>query len=205
MSGNCYLIENNNGYVLIDTGSKSKLKKLEQALITNGCVPGKLNLILLTHGDFDHAGNCAYLREKFQTKIAMHDEDAGMVEKGDMFLNRQAGNRMIKRLIKLFFRITRFTPDFTIDEHSDLSAYGLNVKIFSLPGHSRGSVGFLLNESDFFCGDLFANWKNKPAPGKIVADRQAFNESLLKVKNLKITTIYPGHGPPFPKNVISFS
>ncbi len=205
MSGNCYLLEKNHGFVLIDTGSKGKQKKLEEALVGGGCLPDKLDLILLTHGDFDHAGNCAYLRDKYHAKIAMHGSDVAMVETGNMFANRQAGNRIIKGLIKLFFRITRFSPDFTIDEHSDLSSYGLHGKILSLPGHSRGSVGFLLDNGDFFCGDLFANWKEKPAPGKIVDDRRAFNESLNKVRDLKIVTIYPGHGPPFPWSALNLS
>ncbi len=205
MSGNCYLMEKDHGFVLIDTGSKSKRKKLEQALIGAGCLPGKLDLILLTHGDFDHAGNCAYIREKYLTKVALHAADVGMVETGNMFWNRQGGNRLIKGVIKIFFKITRFTPDFTIDENSDLSPYGLNVKIYSLPGHSRGSVGFLVDDTDFFCGDLFANWKKTPAPGKIVDDRTEFNNSLNKVRDLKITTIYPGHGEPFPRSAVSFS
>ena len=62
-NGNCYLLLTENGYVLIDTGRKSKRKKLEQELISAGCKPGNLDLIILTHGDFDHTGNCAYLRE----------------------------------------------------------------------------------------------------------------------------------------------
>ncbi len=204
MSGNCYLLETEDRFVLIDTGSKSKRKKLEQILIGAGCLPGKLDLVLLTHGDFDHSGNCAYLRENYQTKVAMHAADAGMVETGNMFANRQAGNQVMKGLIKLFFRITRFSPDFIIDEQSDLSAYGLHIKILSLPGHSRGSIGFLFDTGEFFCGDLFANWKDKPAPGKIIDNKREFEKSLSTVRDLNITTIYPGHGQPFSRSEVNY-
>ena len=71
-SVNCYLIETDDGFVLIDTGGSNKRADLVRALEGAGCKPGNLNLIVLTHGDFDHIGNCAFLREKFGTRAAMH-------------------------------------------------------------------------------------------------------------------------------------
>jgi glyoxylase-like metal-dependent hydrolase (beta-lactamase superfamily II) len=83
VSVNCYLITAGDGYVLIDTGRGGKRKAIEEALNDAGCRPGNLRLVVLTHGDFDHSGNAAYLRRKFGTEIAMHADDAGMVELGD--------------------------------------------------------------------------------------------------------------------------
>jgi glyoxylase-like metal-dependent hydrolase (beta-lactamase superfamily II) len=195
-NGNCYLLKTDNGYVLIDTGRKSKRKKLEQELIYKGCKPGNLDLIILTHGDFDHTGNCAYLREKYQTKIAMHKYDIGMVEYGDMFWNRQTGNRLVKKLINLIFNIDRFKPDIELNEHSDLSDYNLDVKILYLPGHSKGSIGILTSDMNLFCGDLFTNQK-KPEQNSLVDNINDLNESIKKVKSMDINTVYPGHGKPF--------
>jgi len=45
---------------------------LENKLTTAGCLPGKLKLVIITHGDFDHTGNCAKLQQKYNCKIAMH-------------------------------------------------------------------------------------------------------------------------------------
>ena len=88
-SVNCYLIETDTGYILIDTGGSNKRIDLEKELESAGCQPGNLKLIVLTHGDFDHTGNAAYLRKKFDTKIAMHNGDSGMVEHGDMFCDKK--------------------------------------------------------------------------------------------------------------------
>ena len=195
-TGNCYLLTTENGYVLIDTGRKAKRKKLEQELIRGGCKPGNLDLIILTHGDFDHTGNCAYLREKYQTKIAMHKDDIGMVEYGDMFWNRQTGNRIIKKVINLTFNIKRFKPDFKLDEHTDLSQYNLNAIVLYLPGHSKGSIGILTSDKNLFCGDVFTNQK-KPKPNSLVDNIHQLNESIKKVKSYDIKTVYPGHGKPF--------
>ena len=61
---NCYLIKTDIGYILIDTGCSNKRTELEKELERAGCKPGNLELIVLTHGDFDHTGNANYLREK---------------------------------------------------------------------------------------------------------------------------------------------
>ena len=49
--------------MLIDTGKPEKRADLVARLERAGCRPGDLRLIVLTHGDYDHAGNAAYLRE----------------------------------------------------------------------------------------------------------------------------------------------
>ena len=126
----------------------------------------------------------------------MHQHDIGMVENGDMFWNRQTGNIVIKKLINLTFNIRRFKPDFELDEQSDLSKYGLNVKVLYLPGHSKGSIGILTSDKNLFCGDLFTNRK-KPEPNTLVDNVNDLNGSVEKVKRLDINTVYPGHGEPF--------
>lgn len=198
-TGNCYLLETDTGFVLIDTGRKSTRSTLEQELVISGCTPKNLNLIILTHGDFDHTGNGAYLRDKYNTKIAMHRLDSGMVEFGDMFWNKTTGNWLIKKLINAFFNITKFTPDYMIDEESDLSEFGLDARVLHLPGHSKGSIGLLTASNELFCGDLFTNLK-KPEPNTMIDDLNEFNESIAKVNSLNIKIVYPGHGQPFSMN-----
>ena len=116
---NCYLIETGAGYVLIDTGSSNSRKELVRELDRSGCKPGLLKLIVLTHGDFDHTGNAAYLRNAFGGKIAMQGDDLGMVERGDMFVNRKKPNVIIRRLLPIFSgfgRSDRFTPDLLVED-----------------------------------------------------------------------------------------
>lgn len=197
MSGNCYLLKGDAGHVLVDTGSASKRGRLAKELQRYGCNAGDLKLILLTHGDFDHTGNCAYLRREYNVKVAMHRVDAGMVEQGDMFLNRKTGNPLIKTLVNAIFRIEKFTPDIFADEELDLSTYGLDAKILALPGHSKGSIGLLTESGDLFCGDLFENTK-KPVVNSMQDDLTVAITSVEKLKGCNIVTVYPGHGSPFP-------
>ena len=199
-SVNCYLIETDTGYVLIDTGSSNKRTDLEKELISAGCKRGSLKLIVITHGDFDHAGNAAYLRTKFGTKIAVHYDDSGMVERGDMFWNRKKGNILIRMIAPILFgfgKSARFKPDLYIEDGYDLAGYGFDAKVLHIPGHSKGSIGILTAAGDLFCGDLLIN-NNKPVLNSIMDDSSAANASIEKLKSLEINTVYPGHGKPFP-------
>lgn len=195
-AANCYLLKTDSGFILIDTGRASKRNRLEKELIDAGCQPGDLNLIILTHGDFDHTGNCVYLGKKYQTKIAMHADDVGMVEHGDMFWKRKMGNQLVKKLINFFFKIDNFRPDLIIDENFDLSKYGLLGKVLHLPGHSKGSIGILTAQGDLFCGDLFWNTK-KPEIGSLIDDSADAQRSIAKLQEFSIHQVYPGHGKPF--------
>jgi glyoxylase-like metal-dependent hydrolase (beta-lactamase superfamily II) len=197
---NCYLIKTEAGFILIDTGAANQRAALEKELLAAGCQPGNLKLIMLTHGDFDHTGNAAYLHQKFGAPLAMHPTDFPMIERGDMFASRNNGNPIFKALAPVLFRFSksnRVTPDFKLTEEFDLSAYGLAAKVISLPGHSRGSIGVLTSEGDLFVGDLLENTK-QPALNSIMDDRAAAQASVEKLQGLNVKMIYPGHGAPFP-------
>ncbi len=203
---NCYLIKTASGYILIDTGFPSKRAALEKELASAGCQPGNLKLVILTHGDLDHAGNCAYLRAKYGAKIALHADDSGMVERGDMRWNRKAKPDKfsvifrIMSLMSFFFRpgkFDKFRPDLTIDEGFNLSEYGFDAEVLHIPGHSKGSLGVLTSGGDLFCGDLLYNIFGKPGI-RFIDDLADFNASVEKLKKLNIKTVYPGHGKPFP-------
>jgi hydroxyacylglutathione hydrolase len=198
-SVNCYLIKTEAGYILIDTGSSNQRAALEQELINADCQPGNLKLIVLTHGDFDHTGNAAYLRQKFNTPLAMHPDDFGMIKRGDMFVSRSKANPIFKAIAPVMFRFgkaKRVTPDLKITEGCDLADYGLDAQVISLPGHSRGSIGLLVSDGDLFVGDLLENTK-QPALNSIMDDRVAAQASLEKLKHLNVKIVYPGHGQPF--------
>ena len=201
---NCYLLETDTCYTLIDTGCSNKRTELEKELENAGCKSGNLKLIVLTHGDFDHTGNAAYLRGKFEAKIAMHHDDSGMAEHGDMFWNRRKGNILLGMIARILFRFgkkERFKPDLYIDEVCNLSDYRFDVQVLHVPGHSKGSIGILTADGNLFCGDLLEN-EDKPVLNSIIDDLTEANASVEKLKSLEIHTVYPGHGKPFQWNCL---
>jgi len=219
---NCFLIKARDGFILIDSGFAAKRGQLERPLEAAGCRPGNLKLIVLTHGDIDHIGNCAYLRAKHGAKIAMHRGDVGMVERGDMSSGRKTKPDRISPLFRIVVAITGlfarpgavdvFSPDMILEAGEDLSEYGVVAVILHLPGHSKGSIGILVSGEGpsadrsaslrevsnraLFCGDLFMN-VIRPGPHFMINDLPDFNASLERLRGLEIETVYPAHGRPF--------
>jgi hydroxyacylglutathione hydrolase len=129
----------------------------------------------------------------------MHQDDFGMVERGDMFYSRNRSNRLLGTLCSLLFgfgKSERFRPQVSLTDGSDLSCYGFEASVLSLPGHSKGSIGIRTPAGALFCGDLLENTK-RPALGSIVDDAAAAAASVEKLKGLAISIVYPGHGKPF--------
>jgi len=197
---NSYLVKTETEYFLIDTGIKKKREQLEKELMVAGFKPGDLKLIIITHGHIDHVGNAAYLRDKYEAKIAMHKGEKEMVESGDMFIDMRGG--ILLGLVGILMKILglrdyeKFTPDIFLEDNQDLSTYGLDAKVIHTPGHSAGSISILTSEGDLFCGDIFGNTR-KPEKTSIIEDPETFNASVEKLRALKVSTVYPGHGKSF--------
>ena len=197
---NAYLLRAGDGFVLVDTGAPSARRRLQRSLEDLGCLPGRLKLIVITHGDFDHTGNAAYLRSAFACPIGMHANDAPMAEHGDMFVNRAPPNALLRALLPRligFGRAQRFTPDVLLTEGASLEGYGLQAQVIGIPGHSKGSLGILTGEGDLLCGDLYESIK-RPGLNSLIDDHQAALASDARVRGLDIRRVYPGHGAPFP-------
>lgn len=181
---------------MIDTGPSSKRISLEDELEKEGCKVGDLKLILITHGDSDHAGNAAYLRQKYGTQIALHPDDEGMVQTGNM-----SHNRKVNLLVRILFALPiiklnksdRFKGDIDTDDGFDLGDYGLIARIIHIPGHSKGSIGIIAADGDFYCGDIFSN-TDKPVLNSIMDDLDAAHSSMRKLEKLDINLVYLGMG-----------
>jgi glyoxylase-like metal-dependent hydrolase (beta-lactamase superfamily II) len=199
---NCYLVTTTEGYVLIDTGWAFKRATLDKVLEDAGCLPGNLRLIVITHADADHTGNCAYLQHKYGVPVAMHPAEANAAASANMLLsrtNRPLPNRIVFTLTMVFARMGRygrFQADFYLEDGQDLSEYGFEARVLHVPSHSTGSIAVLTEAGDLFCGDMMSN---TDGPAAFLVDNQAaFDAAMQRFKGLEINTVYPGHGQPFP-------
>lgn len=203
MDVNCYLVQTDHGFILIDSGFAFKRKEVDRQLTAAGLRPGSLKLIIHTHGDADHAGNSAWLKVKYGGQTALHPLEVESVRTGNLANARKnvtRGQKMILNVVSLFAGIPhrdRFQPDILLPDNYSLREFGMDAICLHLPGHSMGSCGLLTSDGSLFCGDLFTNWKS-PEVNTNMDDAAAARESLRKLKNLEIGTIFPGHGRPFP-------
>ena len=139
----------------------------------------------------------------------MHSDDVGMVEKGDVFWNREMGlaKRAIGRLFTLLMRIglgknDRFSPDLLLEDKQSLAEFGFDATVHHLPGHSKGSIGLLSADGDFFCGDLLTN-VSIPKRSELISNPEDYSKSLETIQSLDLRNVYPGHGTPFAKDAFS--
>ena len=144
---NSYLLRADGGFVLIDTGTPEKRGALEKELENADCRRGDLRLILLTHGDYDHAGSAAYLRRLHDAPVALHGDDAGRVERADWSWNlKPAPDRFAFpfNFVSRFIRpgeFSTFSPDILAEDGLDLSAYGLTLASCTFPGTRADPCG----------------------------------------------------------------
>jgi len=199
---NAWLFNLGESFVLVDSGLPSHRERLAAALRAEGCEPGRLALHILTHSDFDHAGNSSWLRESWGAKVAIHRGDVPALETGVMPPRRAIGK------MSWLVAITQLIPrpagptcgvDIVLEDGKELAPWGLDAKVWHFPGHTAGSVGILTPAGDFVAGDLVSNWR-RPGPGILASDIEAYRRSLEKARSLVPAngTVFPGHGSPFP-------
>jgi hydroxyacylglutathione hydrolase len=203
---NAYLLQTGDGFLLVDTGLSFQWEKLEKELESAGCLPGKLKLVVITHGDLDHTGNSLRLRGKYGVKIAMHSGDVAQTADGVMLKRKVrpfsyrmlfTARMMVRGLLGKRINVPKFTPDILLSDGQRLEEYGLDAKIIHLPGHTPGSIAVLTNKGDLFAGDTFVNRK-KPDSANIIENEEALRNSLDRLRKMSVTMVYPGHGKPFP-------
>ncbi len=99
--------------------------------------------ILLTHGHFDHILSVADLKEKYGAVVCIHETEASALTGGRASLSMMAG-----------MGVERCEPDVLLRGGENLCCAGFDVKVLATPGHSKGSVCYVLEEEKLiFSGD----------------------------------------------------
>jgi hydroxyacylglutathione hydrolase len=204
---NAYLLRGGKGFVLVDTGMEIQRAKLVSELRRSGASPEALQLVILTHGDPDHSGNCAWLQKNFSVKIAVHPDDRDQVETGVQ--PERSGGTFLHGALSAAGRIgTRlrgsrppafhpFHPDLDLADGQDLAPFGLEARVLHIPGHTRGSIAILTADGRLIAGDTFSNMFGSHAP-PYIQDRAELNASIRRLQELNARRVFPGHGRPFP-------
>ena len=182
---NCYCLTADTAVkdcLIIDTGLQSDplIDYLKQ---------NQLNPVaaVFTHGHIDHIAGLALLRQNWpDIKVAIHKDDAAMLQDGRLNLSALSG---------VPFKTS--PADITIEAEEIMTLADIGFHILHTPGHTPGSISlYFKSESVVFVGDaLFAGSIGRTDfPG-------GNHEQLITAIKAKLLTlpedtrVYSGHGP----------
>ena len=199
---NAYLIKDKKS-ILVDAGAPNQADQILTAVHKAGVNHKDVALILHTHGHFDHAGSTAELKRKLGVPVAVHVNDAFMLRKGinGEIKPRNFEAQIIKAIVPSSFEACE--PDILIEEEMTLTDFGINGKVFFTPGHTKGSISVLCENSQAIIGDVMmggvmggALFGTRPNYHYFIDDRNDLNASMKKIFSWKPAKLYVGHGGP---------
>lgn len=194
------------GVILVDVGLSLSLPKIKTWFSSIPIDPSDVNLVVITHAHFDHAGAAAGVKELTGASVAIHHTEKEMLTRGSSSLPIPAstlgkvGFALLKPMGKAL-HYPGIEPDLVIgDEGMPLEPYGIPGRILYTPGHTQGSLSVLLDNGDAFVGCMTHNappFRLRPNHPIFADDLDQLWKSWTILLDQGAKTIYPGHGKPF--------
>ena len=214
-AANTYLVEADNGLVLVDTGMPGSEKRILKAIASLGRKPSEVKLILLTHRHWDHIGSAAALKRETSGTLVSHGFEKPYVAGTLVVITPRAWSlygRIVRRVLAFassmakLFRLVKYHPvlvDEASDEESVLDGVGLDGSIVWTPGHTKGSISLFLNKSNVaIIGDLLRTKRGKLREPLFMENTSQMMSSVQRILDLHPVILCPGHGKPLPPSKV---
>lgn len=211
--GRCYIIQAKS-MIMVDAGAPGQAKNFIKAAKAMELNPADIALMVITHGHWDHIGSARDIKAATGAKIAMHRLEKDWLEKSAEVASPRPpavtmwGRILAKPLAMVVrrFEIPPANVEVTLDDQGlSLAEYGIRGSVVHTPGHTPGSVSVVLETGDAFVGDLAMNG----LPLRLSPGLPIFAEDLSRVRETwrllldkGIQMVYPGHGKPFPAEIM---
>lgn len=173
---NCYLLSDRLGNAaVIDPGAD--FKNIYQEIKNKGYF---VKAVILTHGHWDHTGAALDLKEALDCEII------GGSKEIKMFMEPLLSNPFM-----MGHNAFSFKPDVLVNGGDKLSIGEFSLEVIETPGHTKGSVSYLV-DNFLFTGDTL--FKGSIGRTDIGGSEQEMRKSLRLLSSLPAETIvYPGH------------
>lgn len=193
---NVYLVEEEDGLTLIDTGMPFSIKGTLAAASSAG---KPIRRIVLTHAHGDHVGGLDGLKQALpEAKVYISERDAKLL-RGDVSLESGEPQTPIRGSIP---KTIHTTPDILL-RHGDFIG---SLKAIATPGHTPGHMAFLDQRSGILiAGDALQTRGGLAVSGKVnpwfpfpawaTWNKPAAIESAKALTELEPALLAVGHGP----------
>jgi glyoxylase-like metal-dependent hydrolase (beta-lactamase superfamily II) len=189
---NVLLLENDDGWTLVDTGAESEAGRIREAITALGSGPEDVKRIFLTHHHPDHIAGLEGLQEWAPDAALGATEYEAMVISGQL-PPALPTNPILRRFAEA--DIPPFSVGKILREGDLVSGF----RIVSTPGHSLGHVS-LLRDADglMFTADAFGCLPRKIRVGvrkALCTDAPMARRSAQKLLGERFATVIMAHGP----------
>ncbi len=170
--------------VLIDCGCAHGFTALCDNLGQVGVSIQDLEMVIGTHGHYDHVDAAATLKKESGAKFALHRADAQMVEEADG-----------EKTCAAWLYHQTFTPtkvDVEIQDDYVVPLQDIDLRVIHTPGHTPGSICVLARTNGMgilFCGDSLVGGFSP----RIGSDYDAWRKSLVKLLDYSFDCLLLGH------------
>jgi glyoxylase-like metal-dependent hydrolase (beta-lactamase superfamily II) len=190
--------------VLIDTGMPQDSVGILQEIAALGRRPQDVSHILITHAHLDHSGSLAFLKKATRAKVVASSTERDYIagEKKLWQMNREGiGGKLFKAALFIaetfFYTFQPAAVDIACAGAEKIDWNG-GIQVIATPGHSLGSVSYLLPEKGIiFTGDALSGAPEPRLPPRSgCADYRQALASVKKLAGLKFEICCFGHGKP---------
>ena len=163
-----YLINTNNGYIMIDAGLSVKglQKSLNEVMID----PDDVRWIFLTHSDGDHVNGLTL----FPNAAVYMNEDELQLINGSAKRSIFGGTSMPSG-----FDISKIN---TLNNNQELLFNEVKIKCIKAPGHTLGSMVYLVNDKFLFTGDVLMIKKSNNTVHPYSMDKKSSTQTIEQLK-----------------------
>ena len=179
LAANCFIVEApEQTAIVIDPGAEAEVIAAE--LESRGLT---LRKILLTHGHFDHTGAAKELKDRYNAQVYISAQDE------ELLPDRE-------KSVAVFLPQAPFhpaEPDARVKDGDVISQGSMKITVMATPGHTAGSVCFIIGDCIFTGDTLFCQSVGRT--DLYSGDRRQQAESLKKLAALdKNYRLFCGHG-----------
>lgn len=205
-TGNTYIIEEQGRFAIVDPGYPRYWSRIEQFLLgLPGGSPSRVSLIVVTHDHPDHCGGVdRAMRHCPSAILAAHPRaaDHGIDQMPRLTLHHLAiAGEILIGMAKAGFPLpkSRYRAPVTIPlkDGETLPAPFDRWCALHTPGHVSAHLSLYREAGGrLICGDVLVNTAGRPHPTGLVSDPAAMAQTLTRLRDLRIDSLYPGHGRP---------